>query len=329
MEECSNIKALLCWNMNIFVWSYSDMPRIDPSMAAQKLNILSNMRPMRQKVQSFHSDRQRIIWTKVDKLLAVSFIREVAYLDWLANVVIVPKNGGTWRVYMDYTNLNDTFLKDNFLLPWINHIVDSTFGNEMFSFLNAFFGYHQIPMFCPDKEKTTFITSQGLYCYNIMLLGLKNAGATYQRLITKIFKPLMGWTMEVYIDDIIAKSKTCTKHMQHLEKAFALMRKCNKKLNPLKCAFGVRAGKFLGFLVTQWGIKINQDQVKVLLETPVPSTKKEIQRLTGRLAALGRFIARFTNKLCSAHSSLLYTKPKSLVGQTIAIVHLMLLSIAS
>ena len=93
------------------------MPRIDPSMAAQKLNILSNMRPMRQKVQSFHSDRQRIIWTKVDKLLAVSFIREVAYLDWLANVVIVPKNGGTWRVYMDYTNLNDTFLKDNFLLP--------------------------------------------------------------------------------------------------------------------------------------------------------------------------------------------------------------------
>ena len=168
------------------------MPGNDPSVAAQKLNILSNMRPMRQKVQSFHSDRQRIIWTKVDKLLAVSFIREVAYLDWLANVVIVPKNGGTWRVYVDYTNLNDTFLKDNFRLPRINHIVDSTFGNEMFSFLNAFFSYHQIPMFCSDKEKTTFITSQGLYCYNIMLLGLKNAGATYQRLITKIFKPLMG-----------------------------------------------------------------------------------------------------------------------------------------
>ena len=163
-------------------------------------------------------------------------------------------------------------------------------------------------MFCPDKEKTTFITSQGLYCYNIMLLGLKNAGATYQRLITKIFKPLMGWTMEVYIDDIIAKSKTCTKHMQHLEKAFALIRKCNKKLNPLKCAFGVKAGKFLGFLVTQWGIKINQDQVKVVLETLVRSTKKEIQRLTGRLAALGWFITQFTNKLCPFFTTLCETQ---------------------
>ena len=125
----------------------------------------------------------------------------------MANVVIVPKNRGTWRGCMDYTNLNDTCLNDNFILPRINQIVDSTFGNEMFSFINTFFGYHQIPMFCPDKEKTTFITPHGLYCYNIMLFGLKNAGATYQRLITKIFKPLMGRTVEVYIDDKLPKVK--------------------------------------------------------------------------------------------------------------------------
>ena len=96
----------------------------------------------------------------------------------------------------------------------------------------------------------------------------------------------MGRTMEVYIDDIVIKSKTRVEHIQHLEEVFSLMRKYNMKLNALKCAFGVNTGKFLGFLVTQWGIEMKLDQVKVVLETPIPSTKKEMQRLTSHLAAL-------------------------------------------
>ena len=109
-----------------------------------------------------------------------------------------------------------------------------------------------------------------------MSVGLKNVSATYQRLMTKIFKPLMGQRMEVYIDDIVVKSKTRAEHVQHLEKAFGLMQKYNMKLNPLKCAFSVNAGKFLGFLVTQQGIETNPDQVKVMLEMPIPSNKKEM-----------------------------------------------------
>ena len=84
-----------------------------------------------------------------------------------------------------------------------------------------------------------------------MFYGLKNSGATYQRLITRIFKPLMGWTVEVYVDDIVIKSKICVEHVQHLKEAFGLMPKYNMKLNLLKCAFGVRTDKFLGFLVTR------------------------------------------------------------------------------
>ena len=147
----------------------------------------------------------------------------------------------------------------------------------MLSFLDAFSGYHQSPMFRPDQEKTAFITHHGLYCYNVMPFGLKNVGATYQRLMKKISKPLMGRTLEVYIDDIVVKSKTCTEHMQHLEEAFALMWKYNMKLNSLKCAFGINVDKFLGFLVTQQGIKINLDQVKVVFGTPILFTKKEVQ----------------------------------------------------
>ena len=148
-----------------------------------------------------------------------------------------------------------------------------------------------------DEEKTAFITLYDLYCYKVMPFGLKNAGATYQKLMTKIFKPLVGRTIEVYIDDIVVKSKTREEHVLHLQEVFHLLRKYDMKLNPSKCAFGVSAGKFLGFMVSQRGIEVSPDQVKAVMETPPLRNKKELQRLTGKLVALGRFIARFTDEL--------------------------------
>nr|CAN68292.1 hypothetical protein VITISV_044076 [Vitis vinifera] len=130
-------------------------------------------------------------------LLGIEFIIEVKYLDWLENLVVVPKKNGRWRVCIDYTNLNDVYPNDNFPLPRINQIVDSIVGHGMFSFLEAFSRYHQIPMFQSNEEKTTFITPYGLYCYKVMSFGLKNASATYQRLMTNIFKPLIGRIMRI------------------------------------------------------------------------------------------------------------------------------------
>ena len=119
----------------------------------------------------------------------------------------------------------------------------------------------------PDVEKMTFITSHGLYRYNVMPSGLKNARATYKRLVTKIFQPLMGKTMEVYIDDMLVKSKECPDHTQHLQETFELLHMHNMKLNPLKCAFGVSSSKFLGFMVMQRGIEANPIQLKVVIES--------------------------------------------------------------
>ncbi|RVW70030.1 Retrovirus-related Pol polyprotein from transposon 17.6 [Vitis vinifera] len=167
----------------------------------------------------------------------------------------------------------------------------------MLSFLDAFSGYHQIPMSPDDEEKTAFITPHGLYCYKAMSFELKNVGATYQRLMTKIFKPLVGRTVEVYIDDIVVKSKTREEHVLHLQEVFHLLRKYGMKLNPSKCAFGVSAGQFLGFMVSQRGIEVSPNQVKAVMDTPPPKNKKELQRLTGKLVALGRFITRFTDEL--------------------------------
>ena len=196
-----------------------------------------------------------------------------------------------------YTDLNDACPKDSFPLPRIDHIVDASAGHGMLSFLDAFSGYHQIPMHPPDAEKTSFITPHGLYCYNVMPFRLKNAGATYQRLVTKMFRPLLGSTKEVYIDDMLVKSKQRPDHATHLQQAFDLLREYGMKLNPLKCAFGVSAGKFMGFMVTQRKIEENPAQLTTILKSLAPSSKKEIQRLTGRLAALGHFISRFTDRL--------------------------------
>ena len=114
--------------------------------------------------------------------------------------------------------------------------------------------------------------------------------------MTKIFKHLIDRTMEVYIDDIIVKNGTWDEHIQHLEETFHLMLAYNMKLNLARCAFGVCVGKFLGFMVTERWIEVNPYQIKVILETLVPSRKKELQRLTGRLVAFERFIAYFTDK---------------------------------
>ena len=192
---------------------------------------------------------------------------------------------------MDYTDLNDVCPKVSFPLPRIDQIVDASAGHGMLSCLDAFSGYHQIPIHPPDAEKTYFITLHGLYCNNVMPFGLKNAGTTYQRLVTKMFRPLLDNTMEVYIDDMLVKSKQRPDHTAHLQQTFDLLREYGMKLNPLKCAFGVSAWRFLGFMVTQRGIEANPAQLKTILQSPAPSFKKGIQQLTDRLAALGRSIS--------------------------------------
>ena len=133
-----------------------------------------------------------------------------------ANVVVVPKKGSKWRVCVDYTDLNEACPKDSFPLSSIDQIVDASTGHGMLSSLYAFSRYHQIPMQPPNGEITTFITPHGLYCYNVMPFSLKNARATYQRQVTKIFQPLMGKTMEIYIDNMLVKSKERPDHMKLL-----------------------------------------------------------------------------------------------------------------
>ena len=262
------------------------MRGIDPTVITHRLNVSPSFKPVKQKRRSFAPERQKAINEEVGKLLQARAIREVEYPEWLANVVLVKKANGKWRLCIDFTDINRACPKDSFPLPQTDLIVDATIGHELLSFMDAFSGYNQISMDPVDQEKTSFITGQGTYCYRVMPFGLKNAGATYQRLVNRMFQKQIGTTMEVYIDDMLVKSTTAELHIAHLSEAFQILREYNMKLNLAKCAFGVSTGKFLGFIVNNRGIKANPDKIKAVLDMPSPSSIKEVQRLTGRIAAL-------------------------------------------
>ena len=127
-EEKEQLRRVLLGNADVFIWSHLDMAGISLTLASHKLNIIATTKPVRQKIRRFHPNRHQIIQTEVDNLLSVGFIREVKYHEWLANVVVVPKKGGKWWVYVDYKDLNEACPKDSFPLPRIDKIVDASLG---------------------------------------------------------------------------------------------------------------------------------------------------------------------------------------------------------
>ena len=164
------------------------------------------------------------------------------------------------------------------------------------SFLDAYRGYHQIAMNTADKEKTSFITLLGLYCYRVILFGLRNAGATYQRLVMSMFKDQLGKSMEAYIDDMVVKSSESKTHLDDLKRTFDVLRKYQLKLNTAKCVFGVSSGKFLGHLVARRGIEVDPDQITTLQSLQSPRMTKEVQKMMGMIAALNQFVSRSLDK---------------------------------
>nr|GEZ17442.1 reverse transcriptase domain-containing protein [Tanacetum cinerariifolium] len=175
-------------------------------------------------------------------------------------------------------------------------VVESLCGYPFKCFLDAYKGYHQIQLAEADEEKTTFHTGHGVYCYTKMPFGLKNAGATYQRLMDKAFESQMGRNIEVYVDDLVVKSHTEAEMVRDIEETFRTLRKINMKLNPKKCSFGLAEGVFLGYVITPEGIKPCPDKTAAVLQLPSPQTVKEVQSLNGKLASLNRFSSKSAEK---------------------------------
>ncbi|RVW71025.1 Retrovirus-related Pol polyprotein from transposon 297 [Vitis vinifera] len=252
-------------------------------------------RPIKQKLRRLHPRWSLQVKEEIQKQLSVGFLSVVEYPEWLANVVPVPKKDGKVRVCVDFRDLNKASPKDDFPLPHIDMLVDSTAGHSMLSFMDGFSGYSQILMAPEDMEKTSFITEWGTYCYRVMPFGLKNAGATYQRAATTLFHDMMHRDVEVYVDDMIVKSRDRSDHLAALERFFERIRQFRLRLNPKKCTFGVTSGKLLGYMVSERGIEVDPDKIRAILDMPAPRTEREVRGFLGRLQYISRFIARLTD----------------------------------
>ena len=214
----------------------------------------------------------------------------VSYPEWLANAVPLSKKDGKVRMSVDFQDLNKASPRDDFPLPHIDILIDNTVGHALLSFMDGFSGYNQIKMAPEDMEKTSFITPWGTYCYKVMPFGLKNANATYQRVATTLLHDLIHKEVEVYVDDMIVKSKDNEPHIPTLRKFFERIQFYKLRLNPKKCTFGVTFGKLLGLMVSQRGIEVDLEKIKAIMEMKPPRTKKEIQGLLGRIQYISRFI---------------------------------------
>ncbi|GAU44271.1 hypothetical protein TSUD_133170 [Trifolium subterraneum] len=222
--------ACLKDNADLFAWSASEMPGLDPNIACHQLTI-----------------------------------------DEAASVVVQRRR----RQSPGKMEAAEKVVKD---------LLEANFISEA--------KYNQIPMAVADRTKTAFMTESGNYYYNVMPFGLKNVGATYQRMMNKVFRGEIGDMLEVYMDDMIVKSHEEVDHTVHLQRVFEQARKVHIRFNPEKCTFGIRAGKFLGFYLTERGIEANPNKCRAFTEFPTPNDKKSIQTLNGMLTALSRFVAK-------------------------------------
>ncbi|GJZ55010.1 reverse transcriptase domain-containing protein [Tanacetum coccineum] len=269
LTEKARVKLcnLLQRSLDIFAWTPADMTGVPRHIAEHRLNVREGCQPVRQKKRGQAAERNIAINDEVSKLVAAGIMREVHYHDWLSNPVMVKKSDNSWRMCVDFKDLNKACPKDGYPLPEIDWKVESLCGFPFKCFLDAYKGYHQIQMAEEDEEKTAFITNQGIFCYTKMPFGLRNAGATYQRLVDKTFHGQIGRNLEVYVDDLVIKSRTEDEVVRDIEETFKTLRKINMKLNPKKCTFGVEEGMFLGYQVNTKGIKICPDKKSDFLWT--------------------------------------------------------------
>jgi ribonuclease HI len=291
-QDEEKLISCLSRNKDAFAWSALDLVRVSRTVIEHSLGIDPSVRPKKQRLRKMSDEKTEAAKAEVHRLLEANFIEPVAYPTWLANVVMVQKKSGKWRMCIDFTSLNKACPKDNFPLPRIDKIVDSAAGCEVMSLLDCFSGYHQIYMKEEDKASTSFITPFGTYCFIRMPEGLKNTGSTFSRLTKTVLESQVGRNIFTYVDDIVVARKNKADHLDDLAETFANMRDARLRLNPEKCVFGVRQGKILGYLVSHRGIEANPTKIQTIVNMTPPQSTRDVQRLIGKLAALNRFISK-------------------------------------
>ncbi|GKE51551.1 reverse transcriptase domain-containing protein [Tanacetum coccineum] len=251
-EGSTQLKNLLRKNKDVFAWEPVDMTGVPKRIIKHSLNVSPADKLVAQKRRIFSKEKKQVITREVFEWLKARIVRRVKYPTWISNPVLVQKPDGSWRMCIDFKNLNSSCPKDYYPLP------------EIDSKIEAVMGY-------PSR-------------------------ATYQRLVDEAFDKQIGRNLEVYVDDMVIKSKAEKDMLADTAETFDNLRRIKMKLNPKKCSFNVEEGKFLGYMVTSEGIRANPAKTKDIAEMKSPRTWGEMQSLAGKLAALNQFLARSAEK---------------------------------
>ncbi|KAM2971647.1 hypothetical protein FF2_018438 [Malus domestica] len=285
------------------------MPGLDQNLVEHELRIKAGCKPFRQPTHRFLTEVQLGIKDELVRLLKDGFIRTARYVKWLANIIPVLKKNGALRICINFHNLNLVTPKDEYPMQISDLLIEAATHHDILSFMDGHAGYNQIFIIEVDIHKTAFRCPGALDTYKwvVMPFDLKNAGATYQQAMNTIFHDLIGTIVEVYIDDVVIKLARRQTYLDDLCQAFLRMRRHNLKMNPVKCAFDVSAGNFLGFLVHYCGIEVDDNNARAFINAPPLTTKKQLQLLLGKINFLRRFIANSAGKM-KAFSTLLKLK---------------------
>jgi hypothetical protein len=267
----------------------------DIALEEHHIDLKDNVNPVRIKQRRMAPDKARILKDELDRLLEGGFITHVKNMEWVSLVVIVPKKGGKWRICMNYRTLNLVTKKDRQPLPFIDELLDSVAGHEIYTFCDGYSGYHQIKIRDEDVLKTTFTTPWGTFAYLRMPFGLCNVGGTFQRVQTKIFGPYIGKFIRVYLDDFAVFGDRSI-HTSHLRAAFERLALHKSSLSPEKCKIRLSQGALLGHVVSKDGIRVDPEKVKWILDLRTPSNSKEVSTLWG----MANYHSRFIPKLLAA-----------------------------
>ncbi|GJQ99866.1 reverse transcriptase domain-containing protein [Tanacetum coccineum] len=260
--ECRRLEE----KQDVFAWQPSDMIGVPTRIIQHFLNVNLRITPVAQKRRVLGLEKSKAIMEEVEEWVKKGIVRPVRYPTWISNPVLVKKVDGTWRMCIDFKNVNSACPKDYYPLPEIDLKIKVVMGFPFKCFLDAYKGYHRIEMSEEDEEKMAFYTDQGTYCYTKMSFGLKNAWATYQRLVDSAFQAQLGQNLEAYVDDMVIKIKMEQEMIADIVETFDNLRKVNMKLNPKKCSLGVKEGKFLGYMVTLEGINANPKKTKAVAD---------------------------------------------------------------
>jgi hypothetical protein len=247
---------------DIFSWTYDDLKSYRSDVIQHAIPLVEGAKPFRQKLRHINPKLAPQIQKELQKMVDVGIIVPIRYSSWMSNLVVVEKRNGDIRLCVDFRNLNQLSLKDNYPLPNMEHLLQRVTGVGMMSMLDGFSGYNQVLVKREDQLKTAFTTPWGTFMYLRMPFGLMNVGSTFQREMDFSFRDLIEKIIEIYQDDLTVVSKERNAHISHLRMIFECCRKYGISLNPKKSIFGIDKGNLLGHMVSEEGISIDPERVE-------------------------------------------------------------------